>query len=73
MKKALRLLVLSGTLALLASPVFADGTSPSGSGPGAGGNPPPQTGTNTTSTSTSTTGVGTIISEIISIAGVVGL
>lgn len=41
MKKSLRLLVLSGVLALMASPVFADGgpgsvTPPSGGGNGGG-------------------------------------
>lgn len=38
MKKSLRLLVLAGTLALLASPVFAVNVT---DGPGNGTNPPP--------------------------------
>ncbi len=77
MKNSLRLLVLSGMLALLVSPAFADG--PLGGGPGGGGNPLPPTsgGTNTTTTNTTingtnTTGTTTILGEILGILGAVG-
>jgi len=70
MKKVMRLLVFTGALALMASPVFADGGSgSSGSGPGTG-NPPPQTGSDTT-TSTSTSATTTIVTEILSVLGAV--
>jgi len=74
MKKAMRLLVFSGALALMASPVFADGGSGSGngSGPGQGTNPPPPP-TNTTTTSTSTSGTTIIVTEILTVLGAVGL
>lgn len=75
MKNSLRLLVLSGMLALLVSPAFADGTL--GGGPGGGGPlPPPPTGTstttNTTVNGTNTTGTTTILGEILGILGAVG-
>lgn len=77
MKKAMRLLVFSGALALMASPVFADGGSGSGngSGPGGGGGtpPPPPTNTTTTSTGTSTSGTTIIVTEILTVLGAVGL
>lgn len=74
MKKAMRLLVFSGALALMASPVFADGGSGSGngSGPGQGTNPPPPP-TNTSTTSTSTSGTTIIVTEILTVLGAVGL
>jgi hypothetical protein len=51
MKKFLRWLVLSGALALMAAPVFADGSG----GPG-GSNPPPTSGSGSGSTTPTATG-----------------
>jgi len=75
MKKAMRLLVFSGALALMASPVFADGGSGSGNGSGPGGTvpPPPPTNTTTTTTSTGTSGTTIIVTEILTVLGAVGL
>ncbi|HTV81588.1 MAG TPA: hypothetical protein VME18_02970 [Acidobacteriaceae bacterium] len=69
MKNSLRLLVLSGSLALLASSAFADGPI---APPGPGGGVPPTGGANTTATSTSTSGTTTIMTEILSVLGAVG-
>ncbi len=74
MKNSLRLLVLSGMLALLVSPAFADGGL-FGGGPGGNVPPPPGTTTTTTNTTvngTSTTGTTTILGEILGILGAVG-
>jgi hypothetical protein len=76
MKNSLRLLVLSGMLALMVSPAFADTSS---IGPG-GPNPPypPGGGTSTTTTNTTVNGTNTtgstttIWGEILGILGAIG-
>lgn len=68
MKNSLRLLVLSGMLGLVASPVFASET-----GPGSGGNPFPPGGTsNGTMTTVGTSSTMSIVGEIIAVLGAVG-
>lgn len=64
MKNTLRLLVLSGMLALLASPAaFADGNNGPFGGPG-GSVPPTGGGTTTTNTTNGSSTAGTILGEI---------
>jgi len=76
MKKFLRLLVLSASLALMAAPVFADGGSGSGSGPGGSTPPPPAgsgSGTTTTAGSTTTTSSPTTVGAIEALLTLLGL
>lgn len=65
MKRPLRFLVLTFSLALMASPVFADG------GPAGGGNPdpPPNGNGNTVVTSTTSSSTSSVLQTILTYLG----